>query len=366
MVTDFLLSGRMVLVIVSLIIIVTISILRKQNRTGNQFFVIMIVFWFGVLIIGLRPEILDSVLNTTGLVNRSQFLLSISLAVIIYLLYFQTIKTKRASVNLNHAIRMVALSNFKQELKNSGDDRPYLIIIIVAKDEGENIGRVIENIKSLNLSYSYKILVVNDGSTDSTEEIARSKGAMVINHVYNLGIGSSTKTGLLASRLFKPEIVINIDADDQHDPKYIPEIVSKIKNENADLVIASRFANESDYKTTAVRSAGNKFYTRLVNQIAKISITDVTSGYRGIKFDKLNSIYFIAETNFAIETTIRAGKNGLKIMEIPVISKSRKYGQSQFHRIENFLVYNWNALVQIFNALYRKVEFYKNHMRLEK
>jgi len=208
----------------------------------------------------------------------------------------------------------------------------------------------------INFPYSYKILVVNDGSTDNTEEIARSKGAMVINHVYNLGIGSSTKTGLLASRLFKPEIVINIDADGQHDPKYIPEIVSKIKNENTDLVIASRFADESDYKTTIVRSVGNRFYTRLVNQIAKISITDVTSGYRGIKFDKLNSIFFIAETNFAIESTIRAGKNGLKIMEIPVISKSRKYGESQFHRIENFLVYNWNALVQIFNALNRKAD----------
>jgi len=363
---DFLLIARIILVIVSAIIIVSISILKKQNRTGNQFFVIMVSFWFGVLIIGLKPEILDSVLNTTGLVNRSQFLLSVSLALIIYLLYFQTLKSKRASLNLNQAIRRVALSNFKRELKNSNGDKAYLLIIIVAKDESENIGKVIESIKSLNFPYSYKILVVNDGSTDNTEEIARSKGVMVINHVYNLGIGSSTKTGFLASRLFKPEIVINIDADGQHDPKYIPEIVSKIKNENVDLVIASRFADESDYKTTAVRSAGNKFYTRLINQIAKISISDVTSGYRGIKFDKLNSIYFIAETNFAIETTIRAGKNGLKIMEIPVISKSREYGKSQFHRIENFLVYNWNALVQIFNALYRKVELYKNHMRLEK
>lgn len=355
---DFLLITRIILVIVSAIIIISVSILKKQNRTGNQFFVIMIIFWFGVLIIGLRPEILDSVLNTTGLVNRSQFLLSVSLALIIYLLYFQTQKSKRASLNLNQAIRRVALSNFKLELKNSNEDRLYLLIIIVAKDESENIGKVIERIKSLDSPYSYKILVVNDGSTDNTEEIARSKGAMVINHVYNLGIGSSTKTGFLASRLFKPEIVINIDADGQHDPKYIPEIVSKIKNENADLVIASRFANESDYKTTTVRLAGNRFYTRLINQIAKISITDVTSGYRGIKFDKLNSIYFIAETNFAIESTIRAGKNGLKIIEIPVISKSRKYGKSQFHRIENFLVYNWNALVQIFNALYRMPELY--------
>ena len=360
MTTDFLLIARVILVIVSLIIITSISLLKKQNRTGNQFFVIMVTFWFGVFIIGLKPEILDSVLNTTGLVNRSQFLLSVSLGVIIYLLYFQTRKTKRASLNLNTAIRKVALSNFKREVKNSNDDIPHLIIIIVAKDEEKSIGKVIENIKSLNLPYSYKILVVNDGSTDSTEEIARSKGAMVINHVFNLGIGSATKTGFFAARFFKPEVVINIDADGQHNPKYIPEMISKIKNEGADLVYATRFAKDSKYKTTTVRTVGNKFYTKLVNKITKIKISDVTSGYRAMKLEKLNSIFFIAETNFAIELAIRAGRNGLKIMEIATEAKGRELGESQFHRIEKFLLYNWNALIQIFNAFYRKPESIEN------
>jgi len=357
MVTDILLGGRTVLVIFSLIIIITISILRKQDRMGNQFFVIMIAFWFGVFMIGLRPEILDSVLNTTGLVNRSQFLLGISLVVIIYLLYFQTIKSKRALFNLNQAIRKVALSNFKRELKNSNDDNPYLLIIIVAKDESETIGKVIDTIKSLNLPCSYKILVVNDGSTDNTEEIAKSKGAIVINHVYNLGIGSSIKTGFLASRLFKPEIVINIDADAQHDPKYIPQIISKIKDEGADLVYATRFSDQSDYKTSKIRSFGNKFYTKLTNMIAKISITDVTTGYRGIRFDKIKSIFYLAETNFAIELAIRAGRNNLKIMEISTKTASREFGQSQFQRVEKFLVYNINALNQIINAVFRKAKF---------
>jgi len=363
---DLLLAGRISLMVISLIVIFFIIKAKNDQRLGNQFFIVIMIFWMGTFAIALKPDILEPVLNTTGFVNRAQFLLIVSIIIILYLLYQQSRQRKSISYSFNQTIRKIALDYFLREFNQVEINNSEIVIVIVAKNESETIGKVIDGIKSQTISEPYTILVVNDGSTDNTEKIAKEKGALVVNHYYNLGIGAANKTGYLASRLFNPKIIVNIDSDGQHDPKYIPEIISKIKKENADLVIASRFARESNYKTTIVRSVGNRFYTRLVNWIAKISLTDVTSGYRGIKFEKLSSIFFIAETNFAIELGIRAGKSGLKIIEIPVISKSRERGESQFHRIENFLVYNWNALVQIFNALYRKVEFYKNHMRLEK
>jgi len=80
----------------------------------------------------------------------------------------------------------------------------------------------------------------------------------------------------------------------------------------------------------------------------------VTSGYRGVRTEKLDSILFVSESNFAIELALRAGKAGLKIMEIPTIADTRIHGLSQFHKIERFFLYNLNAIRQIFNASLKK------------
>jgi len=350
------LLGRISLMVISVIVIFFIIKAKNDQRLGIEFFIAMMIFWGGTFVIALKPDILEPVLNTTGFVNRSQFLLSASVVIILYLLYQQSRQKKSISSSFNETIRKIALDYFKRELNKVEIKNPEIVIVIVAKNESETIGKVIDGIKSQAISEPYKILVVNDGSTDNTEKISKEKGALVVYHYYNLGIGAANKTGYLASRLLNPKIIINIDSDGQHDPKYIPEIISKIKKENADLVIASRFARGSNYKTTTVRSLGNRFYTKLVNLIAKISITDVTSGYRGIKLEKLNSIFFIAETNFAIELGIRAGRNHLKIMEISAKTSSREFGQSQFQRVEKFLVYNINALNQIINAVFKKAK----------
>jgi len=355
---DELLIPKIILVIISSGIIGLITIARLKNRTGNQFFIIMIIFWSGVFLIAIRPELLDSVLNSTGLVNRSQFLFSVSIVIILYLLITQSLKSKTSSSNLSRVIRELALSNFRKDISALNEKKTDLIIIIVAKNEEGTIGSVIDKIRSLSLPLTYQIIVVNDGSTDKTETIAEQKGALVVSHYYNLGIGAVVKTGFLAARLLKPEIVINIDGDGQHDPKYIPEIISKIKDSDVDLVYASRFAKESEYKTNLVRSVGNRYYTRLVNRLGKISLTDVTSGYRGMRFDKLDSIFFRSESNFAIELALRAGRAGLKITEIPTIAETREFGMSQFYKIERFFLYNFNAIVQIFAALFRKPETY--------
>jgi len=347
---------RIGLMIISAVIIGAIVKARKDQRTGNQFFIVMILFWFAVFLSALRPEILDDIVEYTGLFNKSQVLLILSMVIIMYLLTIQLLKNKSISFNFHRVVRNAAISNFQQHTLNLNIDQLELMIVIAAKNESKTIGNVIDQINSLKLPYSYKILVVNDGSTDDTGIIAKKKGAFVINHFQNLGIGGATKTGYIGSLFFKPEIVITIDADGQHDPKYIPEIVSMIKSENIDLVYASRFST-IDYKTTMIRSVGNKFYTNLVNKLGKISITDVTTGYRGIRFEKIESVFFISETNFAIEFAIRAGRNGLKIGEIAAKTVSRDFGTSQFHKIEKFFVYNINAVIQIFNAFFRGPKF---------
>lgn len=344
------LVGRIILIIISSAVLLGIGIAKSRQRIGNNFFVIMLIFWTSALLVSIYPDILDMLLNSVGLDNRAQFLLILSVIIILYMLLQQTTKNTGTSLNLINIIREVAITNFQKEFQEKSD----IVIVIVAKNESNSIGDVIENIKDVMKSHSYKILVVNDGSTDNTETIARQKGAFVINHIHNLGIGGATKTGYLASLLFKPDFIINIDADGQHNPVYIPSMISLLKEKQADLVYGSRFSKDANYKTTKIRSVGNKFYTLLVNKLAKISITDVNTGYRALRAEKLALIYFVSETNFAIELALRAGKNGLKVMEIPTHSSERIQGQSQFHKVEKFLIYNINVLKQIFRAYCRK------------
>jgi len=354
---DISIIGRSALIIISLFVIMMITKIRLSKRSGNEFFVIMILFWSAILIIAIRPELIEPLLNDIGFVNRAQFLLALSMGIILYLLIYQMARNKETFTRYHQLVRSTTLSHFKNSIDSLSKENTDLVIVIVAKDEENTIGSVIDRINSLNLSLSYKILVIDDGSNDSTANIARNKNALVISHLFNLGIGGATKTGFLACKFLKPSFVVSIDSDNQHDPKYIPEMLALLKNNDTDLVYASRFHPDSNYSTTGVRLMGNKFYTSLVNKLGKISITDVTSGYRAIKFDKISSIFFLSETNFAIELALRAGRNNLKIAEIPTMASEREHGASQFHKIEKFLTYNTKALSQIFTACFRKVDF---------
>jgi len=351
MVTEFY-EARIILIIISMVMIIGLTKIKLQDRLGTQFFIVVILFWFGVFVVALAPNIIDIILNFTFLENRAQFLLLISIPIIIYLLYQQSVKNKNLSLNFRKVVRDIALVNFKKNIQILSDEKIELLIIIAAKNESDTIGSVIDKIQELKLELSYKILVINDGSSDNTESIAEKKGAIILSHFYNLGIGAAIKSGFFASQFLKPKMIINIDGDGQHDPKSIPQIILKI-NEGADLVYASRFTQKNSYQTSKIRLVGNKFYNNLVNKIGNLSLSDVTSGYRGIRFEKLESILFISETNFAIELALRASKNHLKIVEIPTIMTTRNFGQSQFHRLEKFMVYNFNAVVQIFNAYMR-------------
>ena len=112
---DILVIGRIILAVISITILSITSTLKFKQRMGNQFFGVLGVFWIGVLIVAINPNILDSVLNSTGLINYSQFLLGSSLIVIIYLLYIISVKGKILSKNYYKIIREVAIRDFKKK-----------------------------------------------------------------------------------------------------------------------------------------------------------------------------------------------------------------------------------------------------------
>ena len=118
-----------------------------------------------------------------------------------------------------------------------------VLIIIPAMNEEESIGKVIAEVRA-ELPW-VDILVVNDGSTDSTAAVAASAGATVTSLPYNLGVGGAMRLGYRYADRNGYDVAIQIDADGQHDPRYVPAMLKAL--ESADLVIGARYAGEGDY-----------------------------------------------------------------------------------------------------------------------
>jgi len=226
-----------------------------------------------------------------------------------------------------------------------------LLVVVPSYNEEGTIGEVIEDIEAQNLGLKYEIAVVNDSSTDRTEEIAEDKGVTVLSHPVNLGGGAALRTGFKHAVRNSFDYVVCIDGDGQHDPKYITQVLRPVTEEGFDLSIGSRYRGERGYEIPLVRNIGIKFYSKAVSLLSGYNITDCTSGYRAISrdlFEKYSGNY--SDSFWAIEATIWAGRNGFSIKEVPVKMSEREAGESHLD-LSNTLRYPISMIYAIFRAL---------------
>lgn len=206
------------------------------------------------------------------------------------------------------------------------------VAVVPAYDEAETVGPVIEGTKP----HVERVVVVDDGSTDGTAAVAREHGASVIEHAVNTGVGGAVRTGYRYAIEHGFEFVVQIDADGQHDPAQIPGLLAAA--EDSDMVIASRYLNESHREYSWLRNLGIRFFTGLVNRLGGVEITDVTSGFRVYRVSALRTILHRSDAHWAVEQTLEAAKRGHRIAEVSVEMPVREAGTSQF-TIDTFLFY---------------------------
>jgi len=225
-----------------------------------------------------------------------------------------------------------------------------IAIIIPARNEEESLPKILQAIHALSLEgFIVKVFVVDDGSKDNTFFVAHVNGAEVIRHPVSLGVGGALKTGYLIAKEWDADIIVQLDADGEHDPADIPTFLDLILHEDADMIIGSRFLNGSP-PLSLTRRIGIRFFTWLVNKLTGYKLTDITSGYRVFKAKFLDKVIFPSEKHWAIEMTLLAGKHGLKVREIYVKPCIRKTGKSQFHELMTFILYPIRAMKQIIDV----------------
>jgi glycosyltransferase involved in cell wall biosynthesis len=184
---------------------------------------------------------------------------------------------------------------------------------IPCHDEAQFIADIVADAKA----HVDEVVVVDDGSTDNTAEVAESSGATVIRHEVNEGPGIAYKRCLEAARARDADILVTLDGDGQHDPREIPWLLEPLRAGEADLVIGSRFLEE--YEIPRYRKFGIDVITWLHNLGSSVRVTDAQSCYRGYSRRALDSLSITeAGFGFSVELLVQARGNGLVIKEVPV------------------------------------------------
>jgi glycosyltransferase involved in cell wall biosynthesis len=167
-----------------------------------------------------------------------------------------------------------------------------------AYNEEDVIGGIVKQIRAVvgKIDKSCEIIVIDDGSSDNTAQVARSSGATVIQHPYNIGNGAAVKTGIRNAR---GSILVTLDGDGQHDPNDIPKLLENIGK--YDMVVGSR-NSESD--TAAHRDVANMIFNSLASYVAGRKIEDLTSGFRAVKTHIARQFVYLLPNTFSYPSTI--------------------------------------------------------------
>ena len=221
------------------------------------------------------------------------------------------------------------------------------LIIIPAYNEARFIGRTIERVLAAG---AYTVLVIDDGSSDKTREVALGAGALVASHPFNLGYGSALQTGYKYALDHNHELLIQLDADGQHDPIWIDDLIAPILSGEADLSLGSRFKKPSGYEMGAARSAGRLFFQRLLKWFGGPEIEDPTSGLQALSRPVFS---FYSQDFFPfdfpdIDVLLLAHKRGFRIAEIPVEMGATPEGRTPMHTGLTTLYYPYKMLLSTF------------------
>lgn len=190
-----------------------------------------------------------------------------------------------------------------------------IVAVLPAYNEEVSIGSIV----LLTKKFVDNLIVIDDGSSDRTADIARRAGAEVILHEVNKGKGGALKTGFRAAVNLGADIIVTMDSDGQHNPADIPKLVDPIFKGEADIVNGSRYLHGSDRNTPGYRRVGQTILDRFTNLSSGLKTTDSQSGFRAFSASTVNVFRFNAQ-GMAIESEMLsdAGKAGLRIKEAEI------------------------------------------------
>jgi glycosyltransferase involved in cell wall biosynthesis len=202
-----------------------------------------------------------------------------------------------------------------------------IIAAMPAHNEEGTIAKVVLKAKKQHVD---KVVVVDDGSTDSTAEIAEALGALVVRHEENRGYGAAIRTCFESAKELDADVMVVLDSNDQHDPSYIPEFINALRTNNVDVVIGSRFLEKNNNTTIPKwRVAGMKVLDIFTRLAGNIKTTDSQSGYRAYSRRAIEKIKITnPDMGAGSEILTQVKDCNLDVVEIPIDVRYDTFGTS--------------------------------------
>ncbi|MFN8587804.1 MAG: glycosyltransferase family 2 protein [Candidatus Eisenbacteria bacterium] len=229
---------------------------------------------------------------------------------------------------------------------------PRVLVIIPAHNEEESLPGTLAEVRSK--APGVDILIVDDGSRDSTSAVARAHGVPVVRHPVNLGVGGALQTGFRFAVEKGYDIGVQLDADGQHDPLYLNVLLEPVLEGRCDVSIGSRYVTSTGYKAPLNRRLGMLLFSGVVKLALGKTITDTTSGFRAYA----RKVMVVCQHDFPKDfpdapLLITFARNGFRLVEVPVVMRERVAGQS-FYTLGKQLYYPYKNLLASLMALIRR------------
>jgi hypothetical protein len=234
---------------------------------------------------------------------------------------------QKQQIQFDQLIRAITLNQY------TGPIQTNLIgcnaaVLIPAYNEADNLKELLPRIPRCLNDMKLAVVVVDDGSDDGTYEAALAGGAFVVRSPINRGGGAALRLGYDILKDAAIDICITMDADGQHDPAEISNLLLPLLEGEYDIVIGSRIIGARE-KDSLFRLAGVYFFGFTINRLTGLNITDPSSNFRSFKTGIIRQIHLEEDQYHTSELIINAAKNGLRIKEAPITVLKRKYGHSK-------------------------------------
>lgn len=227
-----------------------------------------------------------------------------------------------------------------------------LVVLMPAYNEEELIGKTISDVpRKIFGIETVEILVVDDGSSDKTVEMAMNASAnKIVSLGKNMGVATAFMTGVRNAISMNADILVTLDADGQFPPKQISEIIVPILNNQYDMVSGARFTKEIPKDYPKSKLIGNKLFSKMVSMVVGQRFVDTQTGFRAYNRNALLNISIISEYNFAQEVLIDLVFKGFRVGEIPVTVLFDKNRKSRI--VRNIFSYSSKAMSTIIRSVF--------------
>ncbi len=322
---------RIILLGIGILGLLFTFLINKGQRLKRANFILFTLFYTSMIALAANPDFGNIISNMFALrdVQRGRILALLIASNIVcwFFVFYLKSRSDEYKIQFDLLVRRLGrdvLQNNRLSKLMSKD----IVVIIPAYNEAKSLEELLKKMPQKIGKKNLGVLIIDDGSSDKTSELAGKYGCACARNIINRGQGAANRLGYDILLHNNVEIGVTMDADGQHMPDEIGSLVEPIIDNRCDLVIGSRVLGKSE-EDAFLRKIGVFFWTKVINFLTGAKLTDCSSGFKAFNMNKIKFLALTEDQFQSAEVIIKSARRGLKMGEVPITISKRKHGKSK-------------------------------------